>query len=370
MDNSACIVTGSQGFLGGYICRELLAHGYNVVGIDNYSKYGRVARDYDNHPNFQLIEYDLTKGFPYNQIGFSKIDYIIAGAARIGGISYFSKYPRYIMRDNELILANTFDFALERHYANQLKRLVVISSSMVFEGADIHNENSLNSIHYGAFLFGGQIDQLDEEDTQTWPSKEGYERRYYPPPTSVYGFQKLAAEYWAYAYNQQDGLPYTIVRPYNCVGLGEETAISDDEVLSGNIKLQLSHVLPDLVNKVLRGQDPLHILGDGSQIRCYTHGKDIARGIVLSMESDGGLNNDFNISTERTTTVLKLAQLVWHEIYGNSKPFRYVSDEPYECDVQKRVPSVKKARELLGFEAKISLEESVKEVVDHMRAQL
>ena len=99
-----------------------------------------------------------------------------------------------------------------------------------------------------------------------------------PPPRSSYGFQKLAVEYFAHAAHDQYGLPYTLVRPFNCVGVGEARALGEVEVLSGNVKLAMSHVVPDLVQKVCKGQDPLHILGDGSQIRHYTYGGDLASG--------------------------------------------------------------------------------------------
>ena len=125
------------------------------------------------------------------------------------------------------------------------------------------------------------------ESTTVYPTPEGEQRRC-PPPQSTYGFQKLATEYFAQGACEQYGLPYTIVRPFNCVGVGEKRALSDKEVLSGNVKLAMSHVVPDLVQKVLKGQDPLHILGDGSQVRHYTYGGDLARGIRLAIESPGG----------------------------------------------------------------------------------
>ena len=145
-------------------------------------------------------------------------------------------------------------------------------------------------------------------DRPTWPSFEGQEREV-PPPLSSYGFQKLAVEYFAEAACDQYGLPYTIVRPFNCVGIGESRALGDVEMLSGNVKLAMSHVVPDLVQKVLKGQDPLHILGDGKQIRHYTYGGDLAKGIVTAMEHPDALNEDFNLSTAESTTVLELAEV-------------------------------------------------------------
>ena len=151
-------------------------------------------------------------------------------------------------------------------------------------------------------------------------------------------------EYFAQAAWDQYQLPYTIVRPFNCVGIGEGRALGDVEVLSGNVKLAMSHVVPDLVQKVLKGQDPLHILGDGNQVRHYTYGGDLARGIVECMEHPAALNEDFNISTRRVDTVLELAEVIWRKIKGPDVPLPLVSDPAFEYDVQKRVPDVDKAK--------------------------
>jgi UDP-glucose 4-epimerase len=173
----------------------------------------------------------------------------------------------------------------------------------------------------------------------------------------------LAVEYYARAAWEQYRLPYTIVRPFNCVGVGEGRALGEAEVLSGNMKLAMSHVVPDLVQKIVKGQDPLHILGEGTQVRHYTYGGDLARGIVVAMEHDAARNEDFNLSTAEPTTVLELAEVIWRKIKGPQVPFRYVSDDPFEYDVQKRVPDVTKARELLGYEATTSLDEMLDEVI-------
>jgi UDP-glucose 4-epimerase len=229
-------------------------------------------------------------------------------------------------------MASSCDAAITAHRDGRLEKVTYMSSSMVFESAP------------------------------TWPSYEGQQREI-PPPISSYGFQKLAVEYYAIAAHDQYGLPYTICRPFNCVGVGEMRARSEIEVLSGNVKLAMSHVVPDLVQKVVKGQDPLHILGDGNQIRHYTYGGDLARGIVTAMEHPAALNEDFNLSTAESTTVLELAENIWHRLRGPDVPFRHVSDDPFEHDVQKRVPSVSKAKETLGFEATTTLDEMLDEVV-------
>src|SRR5438128_10066858 len=139
------------------------------------------------------------------------------------------------------------------------------------------------------------------ESATVFPTPEGAEK-YSPPPISTYGFQKLASEYFAKGAWEQYRLPYTIVRPFNCVGIGERRALRDSDIASGNVKLAMSHVVPDLVQKVLKGQDPLHLLGEGSQVRHYTYGGDLAEGILLAIESERALNEDFNLSTARSTT--------------------------------------------------------------------
>jgi UDP-glucose 4-epimerase len=328
---SNVLVTGSAGFIGGYVVKELLDRGHTVVGIDNYSKYGPVKRSYDDHPSYRFIEADA-RDVDLLTRELAECDHFIAGAALIGGISYFHTYPYDLLATNERITASSCDAAIKAHENGKLQKVTYLSSSMVFESAD------------------------------AWPSYEGQEHEV-PPPVSSYGFQKLAVEYFAKAAFDQYRLPYTIVRPFNCVGIGERRALGDVEILSGNVSLAMSHVVPDLVQKVLKGQDPLHVLGDGTQIRHYTYGADLAEGIVAAMEHPDALNEDFNLSTAESTTVLELAQAIWVAIKGPEVPFNWVSDPPFEHDVNRRVPSTDKAKRVLGFEATTSLEKILQDVV-------
>jgi nucleoside-diphosphate-sugar epimerase len=139
--------------------------------------------------------------------------------------------------------------------------------------------------------------------------------------------------------------------------------------MSGNVKLAMSHVVPDLVAKVLKGQDPLHVLGDGSQMRHYTYGGDLARGIRVCMESPKATNDDFNISTPVSTTVAELAETIWRKIKGD-QPLELVHDDPFEHDVQRRVPDVTKAREVLEFEATTTLDEMLDEVIPWIATEI
>ncbi len=324
------LVTGSEGFIGSYLCSELLKHDYQVCGIDNFSKYGEVIHVHDRHDNFTFV-----RG---NAINLAELcdtvhpDFVIAGAAMIGGIGYFHKYAYDLLATNERITASTFDYALDEFQHHNLQRIIVLSSSMVYES------------------------------TKTYPTPES---NICPPPQSTYGFQKLACEYFCKGAYEQYGLPYTIIRPFNCIGVGEVDAIGEE-----NIMFTMSHVVPDLIRKSIQvGKNgSLPILGSGNQIRHYTYGGDIARGIRLAMESDKAINEDFNISSDRQVTVLELADLIWRKLYGDTV-LAIQHCESYPYDVQIRSPSTEKAKDVLGFECETNLEDALDIVIDWVRKQ-
>lgn len=332
---SQVVVTGASGFIGGYIVEALLARDFKVTGIDNFSKYGPVAHSYDQHPNYRFIEGDC-RDLEFLTEALDGAEHMIAGAAMIGGIPYFHTYAYDLLATNERIIASSCDAAIEAFKSGSLKKVTYMSSSMVFESTD------------------------------RWPSVEGDELLV-PPPASSYGFQKLAVEYFARSAFMQYQLPYTILRPFNCVGIGERRALGDVEVKSGNVTLAMSHVVPDLVQKVLKGQNPLRLLGDGNQVRCYTYGGDLARGVVDSLEHPATLNQDFNLSTATPTTVIELAELIWSKVHGDLSSFAVEFEEPFTYDVQKRIPSVKKAEELMDFRAETPLSEVLDEVIPWVR---
>jgi len=332
------LVTGAAGFINGYLVPELLEAGHEVIGMDDFSKYGHLTKSYDDHPRYRFVEGDAKDVKLMKELA-ADCDQVVAAAAMIGGISYFHEFAYDLLAENERILAATFDAAIAAHKTGHLERITVISSSMVYESATV------------------------------FPTPEGAEKTS-PPPISTYGFQKLASEYFAAGAFEQFKLPYTIVRPFNCVGIGERRAVRDTDIMSGNVKLALSHVVPDLVLKVMKGQDPLHILGEGNQVRHYTYGGDLAHGIRLAMESPKAINDAFNLSTARSTTVLELAECIWSKVHGDGRPFHYVSDPPFEHDVQLRVPDVRKAKEILGFEATTSLETMLDEVIPWIKDEV
>src|ERR1700733_7043707 len=324
-------VTGAAGFIGGYVVEELLCRGYHVIGLDDYSKYGPVRRSFDGHPRYAFVEGDARDPELMTEL-LSGCDQLIAAAALVGGIAYFHARAYDLLAANERMTAATCDAAIRAQQAGRLRKVTWVSSSMVYESADC------------------------------WPSDEGQQLEV-PPPRSAYGFQKLAVEYFARAAWDQYGLPFTIVRPFNCVGIGESRALGEEEILSGNVRLAMSHVVPDLVQKVLKGQDPLHVMGSGDQVRHYTYGGDLAQGIVTAMSHPQADNEDFNLSTAESTTVLELADSIWRSIKGPDVPLRIAHDDAFTYDVQRRVPSVGKAKRVLGFEATTTLEQMLRVVI-------
>src|ERR1700704_5798794 len=186
------LVTGAAGFINGYLVPELLEAGHEVIGVDNFSKYGRLTKSYDSHPRYRFVEGDAQDTALLTDLA-ADCDQVVAAAAMIGGISYFHEFAYDLLAENERILAATFDAAISAHRDGHLERITVISSSMVYESAT------------------------------SFPTPEGAQLTS-PPPISTYGFQKLASEYFAKGALEQYGLPYTIVRPFNCVGIGGRRA--------------------------------------------------------------------------------------------------------------------------------------------------
>src|SRR3989441_1603196 len=186
------LVTGASGFICGYLVAELLRAGHEVVGVDNFSKYGPVRRTFDDDPHYRLVEGDAKDAKLLTELA-ADCDHVVAGAAMIGGISYFHEFAYDLLAENERICAATFDAAIHAFRSGRLQKITVISSSMVFESAEV------------------------------FPTPEGAQLSS-PPPRSTYGFQKLATEYFARGAHEQYSLPYTIVRPFNCVGIGETRA--------------------------------------------------------------------------------------------------------------------------------------------------
>jgi UDP-glucose 4-epimerase len=309
------VVTGGCGFIGREVSTQLVALGHEVTVIDDLSKDASTAPPGVNFVRLDLTDsaatLDALKGFKH----------CVHLAAKIGGIGYFHKYPATILAENDRMYASVFGACATHDYT----RIVYVSSSMVFESATV------------------------------FPSKES-DLPTTPVPCSAYGFSKLSGEWYCRSFLREHGLPYTIIRPFNAYGVNEAPG---DEIGE-------AHVIPDLAWKLLGGQSPLELLGDGLQTRCYTHVSDIARGICLALNSEKAINEDFNTSTGEETSVLELAAEVWKLIRPESEP-TYTHVDAFKHDVRRRVPDVTKARDVLGFEAQVSLTSGLPPVIDWLR---
>src|SRR6266568_5556076 len=171
------LVTGAAGFICGYLIREFLQADYDIIGLDNFCKYGPLKKSYDGHPRYTFVQGDAKDSELMRDL-LADCDHFVAAAAMIGGISYFHEFAYDLLAENERILASTFDAAIAAHKAGRLERIVVVSSSMVYESATV------------------------------FPTPEGAQLTS-PPPRSTYGFQKLATEYFARGAHEQYSLPYT-----------------------------------------------------------------------------------------------------------------------------------------------------------------
>lgn len=311
MAKAKFLVTGGAGFIGSEITRQLLDLGYPVRVVDNLSK-----KDAQVDKRAQFVNIDLTDSQKTKEV-FKDVDICINAAAKIGGIGYFHKYPATILCENNKIYSSTFEAAV----AAKIKRMVYISSSMVFESA------------------------------ASFPSREDDIAKI-PPPITAYGFSKLTGEWYCHAFWDQYQLPFSICRPFNAYGVNE---FPEREI-------GYAHVIPDLVRKILEGQYPLEILGDGEQTRCFTHVRDIASGVITVAIAKKGENQVFNIGSDREIKIIDLAKLIWQTM-ENHRPFKVKLQEGFEFDIKRRVPDVQKVKNLIGWEPKIKLEIGLKEVI-------
>ncbi len=317
MAKTKFLVTGGAGFIGSEIVRQLLNSGYFVRVADNLSK-----KDASVDDRAEFLKIDLTDSLKTKK-AFDGIDICINAAAKIGGIGYFHKYPATILSENNKIYSSTFEAARDA----KIKRMVYISSSMVFESAT------------------------------KFPSKESDISKI-PPPVSSYGFSKLSGEWYCQAFWDQYKLPFSICRPFNAYGVSE---FPEREV-------GYAHVIPDLVRKILEGQYPLEMLGDGQQTRCFTHVKDIARGIIVVALHPKGENQDFNVGSDKEIKMIDLAKKVW-AVMRIKKPFKVKFVSGFKFDIKRRVPDVNKIKSMIGWQQEVKFEDGLAEVVLWLKEQ-
>ena len=313
---SRVLVTGGAGTIGAAVVRRLVGDPAWDVRVSDQREAPAWMRESCEVHTGNLLSADEAGA------AMSGCTHVIHLAAIVGGIANFHKLPHTLLEVNNGLYNAVFRAALDE----PVERLVYVSSSMVFENAT------------------------------EFPTAESHVHEC-PAPRSAYGFSKLAGEVYCRALNDEHGLPYTICRPFNAYGPGE---MPEDEP-------GIAHAVPDLIRKALSGQHPLEIFGSGAQTRTLTHVDDIAEGIVTAMQSPAGENEDFNISASEERTVAEIAEIVWEAAGRDPAEFELKHLPSFEVDVQRRWPSVEKAKRVLGWEARVDLRTGVADTVDWLR---
>jgi UDP-glucose 4-epimerase len=313
---SRVLVTGGAGTIGAAVVRRLLVDpSYEVRVCDRRPAPRWMREGCEVHTGDLRVRSEA-------KTAMSGCTHVIHLAAIAGGIANHHRLPHTLTAVNNALCDAVIRAALDL----KVERFTYASCATVFERAS------------------------------EFPSTEA-QLPDCPPPRSAYGFSKLTGEVYCRAAHAEHGLPYTICRPAGAYGPGEVP-----EAESG-----IAHLLPDLIAKVLSGQRPLQIFGSGEQTRTLTHVQDIADGVVTAMSSPAGLNEDFNISASRELTVAELARIVWEACGKNPQDFALEHLPSFAVDVPRRWPSVEKARKLLGWQAKIEVEDGIAATVEWIR---
>ncbi len=313
---SRVLVTGGAGTIGSAVVRRLLADPAYEVRVSDQRPAPQWMRE-----GCEVHTGDL-RSLAEARRATEGCSHVIHLAAIVGGIANFHRLPHTLTEVNNALYNAIVRAALDV----EVERFTYVSSSMVFERAT------------------------------EYPTTEAHLPDC-PVPLSAYGFSKLTGEVYCRAAHGEHGLPYTICRPFNAYGPGE---LPDAEP-------GIAHAVPDLIRKVLSGQRPLQIFGSGEQTRTLTHVNDIADGVVVAMGSPAGLNEDFNISASRELTVAEIARIVWKACGEDPSAFALEHLPSFTVNVQRRWPSVEKARTLLGWEARIGVEEGIAATVSWLR---
>lgn len=306
-------ITGGAGFIGSTLIGRLVDQ--NLITVyDDFRRDSLSGKPYANHPNLKVVKGDVLD--PAGLARAMEEAQIVIHCAAIAGIDTVIKRPTETMRVNMVGTANVLEAARS---LTDLQRLVDFSTSEVF----------------GTTAFRA------EEGQQTHIGAVG-EARW------TYAVSKLAGEHLAKAYHSEFGMPTVTLRPFNVYGPGQ--------VGEGALRT--------FIQRALKGEE-IQIHGDGNQIRAWCYVDDFIEGLMLAITHPAAVGEAFNIGNARAVvTILGLAEAVVR-VLGSKSKIRFTRKD--YADVELRVPSVKKARDLLGFEAKVDLEEGIAKTAEFYR---
>ena len=316
IQNKKVFITGGAGFIGSTLIGKLIEHN-QIVAYDNLARNALQGKAWKDHKNLQLIVGDV--------LDYEKLSKAMAGAdivvhcAAIAGIDTVVKNPVMTMRVNMVGSANVLEAASKLEHCD---RVVCFSTSEVF-GTNAFRSSEMDKTSIGTI---GEA---------RW----------------TYAVSKLAEEHLAIAYFQHQWLPVAVVRPFNVYGPGQ--------VGEGALRTFVQRALKN---------ETITINGDGTQIRAWCFVDDMVRGTMLCMEHPKAIGESFNIGNQRAvTTIYGLANTVIR-VLGSKSKIEFVYKD--YADVELRIPNVAKARELIGFEAEVDLDEGIQRTAEAYRAQM
>jgi UDP-glucose 4-epimerase len=311
------LITGGAGFIGTTLAHRLV-DANEIVALDNLHRDALSGTALAEHPNFSFVQGDVLDAELVTSLARGTTH--IVHAAAIAGVDTVLESPVRTMRVNLIGSYNVLEAALATK--ETLERLIEFSTSEVF----------------GTYAF-----RVDERSATTQGSVG--EARW------TYAVSKLASEHMAHAYYQEFGLPTVSVRPFNVFGPGQ--------IGGGAIRA--------FIEAALAGRD-LTIHGDGSQIRAWCYVEDMVEGLLLALEHANAVGESFNIGNARSAvTIFDLARRI-KALSGC--PGEIVFQPLHYLDVELRIPNVDKARTLLGFAAKVELDEGLERTIAWYREQI
>ena len=313
IENKTVFLTGGAGFIGSALIGRFIERN-RIIVYDNLIHNALEATPYAKHPNLTLVEGDVLDYEPLGR-AMEGADLVVHCAA-IAGIDAVIRSPVSTMRVNLLGTSHMLEAASQLEHC---ERVVCFSTSEVFGTEAFHSSEDDKAIM-------GQVGEA------RW----------------TYAVSKLAGEHLAIAYYQEKGLPTTVVRPFNVYGPGQ--------IGEGALRTFVIRALRD---------EPIEIHGDGTQIRAWCYIDDLVDALVCLMTNARALGESFNIGNQTAiVTVFGLASTVIRVLQSSS---RVVFVRKNYADVELRVPSVRKAREVLGFTARIDLEEGIRRTAEFFR---
>ncbi|MCX8007089.1 MAG: NAD-dependent epimerase/dehydratase family protein [Coriobacteriia bacterium] len=309
IEGKRVLLTGGAGFIGTALARELAPHN-EVILFDNLHRDSFTGTSLSKHPNVTFVRGDVldTEALSAAMAGCQ----IVVHLAAIAGVDSVLRSPVRTMKVNVI---GTFNVLEAAHRAGSVERVVDFSTSEIF----------------GTHAY-------KVEETHISPVVSVGEARW------TYAVGKLAGEFIGHSYWHEHGLPVTTVRPFNVYGPGQ----TGEGAVHHFIKRAISN-------------QPLVIHGDGSQIRAWCYVDDMVRGVMRVLECDAACGEAFNIGNPRSTLTIYDLALKVIRLAGSSSPIEF---KPLGyVDIEVRIPDISKAREMLGYEPQVDLEEGLSRTI-------